>query len=107
MRHPRCDGMKFIHLHRATTRQNFSALDLLRDFAEKFRRWMRIGIHKNQPIARRGGGSAISRARNLVDWFENNFGSGGAGKFRGAVGGIVIADDEFGLPTETDETFHR
>jgi hypothetical protein len=35
----------------------------------------------------------------LVKGLEDNVGAGGAGDFGGFVGGIVVADDEFGLPT--------
>ena len=35
----------------------------------------------------------------MVDGFEDDFGSAGTGDLGGFVGGIVVADDEFGFPT--------
>ena len=59
---------------------------------------MGIGIDKNEPVAGRDRSAAVSSAGDLVDGFEDDFGSGGAGDFSGFVGGIIVADDEFGFP---------
>lgn len=59
---------------------------------------MGIGIDEDEPIARRSRGAAVSGAGDLVNGFEDDVGSGGAGDFGGFVGGIIVADDQFGLP---------
>src|ERR1039458_6801252 len=58
---------------------------------------MRVGVHKNQPVAGGGGGAGVPRAGNLVDRLEHDAGPGGA------VGGIVVADEEFKFPAEPGE----
>lgn len=82
----------------AAASEAFAGSDLFCDIVEKGRAGMGIGINKDKPIAGRGGGTAISGAGNLVDGFEDDFGSGSTGDFSGFVGGIIVADDEFSLP---------
>jgi hypothetical protein len=59
---------------------------------------MRIGIHKDEPIAARGGGPAISGPGDLVEGLEDDFCAGGAGDFGRFVRRIIVADDEFSFP---------
>ena len=74
---------------------------------EKFAARVRIRIHEDQPIPRGSLGPAIAGASDLVDGFEHHGGAGGAGQFRGAIGGIIVANDEFGFSTHAGEHFHR
>ena len=75
-----------------------AAGDLPGDVFEEFGAGVGIGIDEDEPIAGGGGGTGISGAGNLVVWFENDFCAGVTGEFGGAVGGVVVADDDFGLP---------
>lgn len=62
-----------------------------------------IGVDEDEPVASGGEGAAVAGAGDLVDGFEDDGGAGGTGEFGGAVGGVVVADDEFGLPAEVSE----
>ena len=67
---------------------------------------VRVGVDEDEPVAGGGGGAAIARATDLVDGFKDDLGAGGAGDFRGAVGGVVVANDEFGLPSAPGKGGH-
>ena len=60
---------------------------------------MRVGIHEQEPVPRGGFGPAISSAGDLVDRFEDDHCAGGTGDIGCFIGGIVVANDEFGFPT--------
>ena len=57
-----------------------------------------------QPVAGGGRRAGVAGAGDLVDGLEHHTCSGGAGDFRRAVGGIVIADDQFALPSRARQT---
>ena len=59
---------------------------------------MRIRIHENQPVAGSRLRAFVARARDLVHRLENHHRAGVPGQFGGAVGGIIVANDEFGFP---------
>lgn len=59
---------------------------------------MRIRIDKYEPIAGCGRSAGVAGARDLIQRFENDFRSGGASDFAGFIRGIIVANDEFGLP---------
>jgi len=93
-----------VEFHGAAAGEAIARGDLFGNAFEKRRAGMGIGIDKDEPIAGSGGGSAISRAGNLVDGFEDDRGPGRAGDFGRFVGGIIVADDEFGFPTAAVKT---
>ena len=80
--------------------------DLCGDVVEEFGGRVGVGIDEDEPVAGGGFGAAIARAADLVDGLEDNGGAGGARDFRGAVGGVVIAHDEFGLPVAPRKCGH-
>ena len=80
--------------------------DLRGDVVEEFGAGVGVGVDEDEPIAGGGFGAAIARAADLVDGLEDDGGAGGAGDFRGAVGGVVVAHDEFGLPIASREGGH-
>ena len=77
--------------------------NLRRHVGEKSGAGMRIGVHKHQPVAGGGGGAGVAGAGDLVDRLKNDFGPGRTGDIGGAVGGIVVADDEFDRPAARRE----
>ena len=90
--------MMAIENHSAAAGEAFAGIDLVGDAVEQGRAGMGIGIDEDKPVSGSGGSAGVAGASDLVDGFENNFGSGGAGDFGGCVSGVVVADDEFGLP---------
>jgi hypothetical protein len=91
-------GVVAVKFNGAAARHASAGSDLFGNIVEKRRAGMWIGIDEDEPIARGGGCAAVSGAGDLIDGFEDDFGAGGTGDFGGFVGGIVIADDEFGFP---------
>ena len=77
--------------------------DLGGDVVKEFGAGVGVGVDEDEPIAGGGCGAAIAGAANLADGLEDDVGTSGAGDFGGAVGGVVIANDEFGLPTASGE----
>src|SRR5205085_695380 len=69
--------------------------------------WLGIGIDKDQPITRSGIRAGIARAPNLIDRLEDDVSPGGASQFGGAIRGVVVADDELGLPACFRKGGHR
>lgn len=68
---------------------------------------MRIGVHKNEPVAAGRRRAGIPRARNLVDRFKHNICARRISDFRRAVGGVVVAHDQFNLPAARRECARR
>jgi hypothetical protein len=68
---------------------------------------MRIGVHKNQPVAARRRRAGIARAPDLIERLKNDFCARGFGNFGSAVGGIIIADDKFNIPAALRERRRR
>ena len=64
---------------------------------------MRIGVHKNKPVAGGNAGAAVAGAADLIDRLENHFRAGSAGDVGGAVGGVLVADDQFKFPAARGE----
>ncbi len=80
--------------------------DLRGDVVKEGGARVRVGVDEDEPVAGGGFGAAIARAADLVDGFEDDAGSGGAGDFRGAIGGVVVAHDEFALPSAPGKGGH-
>ena len=80
-----------------------AAGDLPGDFLEEFGAGVGIGIDEDEPIAGGSGSAGISGPGDLVVGLEDDFGAGVAGEFGGAVGGIVVADDDLSLPIAAGE----
>ena len=68
---------------------------------------MRVGVHENQPVAGGRRRAGIAGAANLVERLEHHFCARRAGDLAGAVGGIVVADDEFKFPAASGERRRR
>jgi len=81
--------------------------DLRGDVVEERGAGVRVGVDEDEPIAGGGAGATIARAADLVDGLEDDPGAGGPGDFRRAVGGVVVAHDEFGGPSAPGEGSHR
>lgn len=98
--HDACSEVGVVQAQGAATGDRFTLFDFADDIRKKFRAGLRIRIDEHQPFAGRGGGTAISRARDLVDRLKHNFRSVGPRDFGGLIRGIVIANYYFCLPTE-------
>ena len=83
-----------------------AGLDLGGDVVEEGGAGVGVGIDEDEPIAGGGLGAAVAGAADLVLGFEGDGGTGIAGDLGGAVGGVVIANDEFGLPVAAGEGGH-
>src|SRR5712692_7798771 len=84
--------------HRAAAAQASAVLDCRRHVVEQFRAGKRIRVDENQPVAGGARGAGIARARDPVHRLEHYAGSRLARDLGGAVGRVVVADDELGLP---------
>ena len=73
------------------------------DLDKQIRAGAGISIHEEQPVASGGFGATIAGAGDLVDGFEDDGGPGGAGDVGRFIGGIVVANDEFGRPAAAFE----
>jgi len=80
--------------------------DLRGDVLEERGAGVRVGVDEDEPIAGGGFGAAIARAADLVDGLEDDVRAGSAGNFRGAIGGVVVAHDELGLPSAPGKGGH-
>jgi len=99
--------MVLVQPDRRAARETLAGKNLRRDIGKQFRAGMRIGVHKSQPVAGRCVRAGISRASNLVDRLKHNGRARRARDFRRAVGGIVVADDQFALPADFCESICR
>jgi hypothetical protein len=77
--------------------------DLISDVLKQRAAGVRVGIHKNEPVAGGGAGAGIPGAADLVEGFEHDERARSAGDVAGAVGGIVVADDELEFPAARGE----
>ena len=99
--------MLFIHPDGRAAGQTPAGLDLFRHVREQFRARLRIRVHENQPVAGGRRRAGIPGAGDLIDRLKHDGCARRARDFRRPVGGIVVADDEFALPTALGEDFHR
>ena len=67
----------------------------------------RICVHKNQPVAGGRRRAAIAGAGNLIERFKDNHCARCMGYFRRAIGGIVVANNQFKFPTAQTEDIRR
>jgi len=65
---------------------------------------MRIGVHKNQPVASRRRRPGIARAGNVVDRLEDHGGARRPRGFRRPVAGIVITHNQFTFPADVRDS---
>ena len=84
-----------------------AGLNLLCRVGKQFHAGMGIGVHKNQPVAGGRRRPGIPGAGDLIDWFKYNRRAGSSRDFRRAVGGIVVAHDQFDLPAALRECARR
>ena len=96
--------MALIKLHSGAAGQATAGTDLLRDCGKERFAGKRIGIDKDQPIAARDPGAGITRTANLIERLKNHPGSSLPRNFRGPVSGIVVADDQFKVPSALHES---
>jgi hypothetical protein len=61
---------------------------------------LRVRIHENEPIAHRRRGAGVAGASNLIDRFKDDVRAFFARERGGKVGRVVIADNDFRLPSE-------
>ncbi len=92
-----------IEQHRATAGQTPPGLNLLRHFAEQSTVRVRIGVNKHQPIPAGRRRAGIARPRDLIDWLSHHGRSRRAGNFRRPVGGVIVANNQFRLPSALPE----
>lgn len=97
----------FVQPHRGTSGDDVAGMDGFGHVGKQFRARMRIGIHKDEPIAACCGCTGITGSPDLVERFEDNLRASAAGNFRSAVSGIVVAHDEFKLPATLLERGRR
>ncbi len=89
--------------HGATAGQTAPGLNLLRHFTEQSDAWVRIGVNEHQPLATGRCGPGIARPRDLIDWLSYHGRSRPAGNLGRPVGGIIIANNQFRLPSALPE----
>jgi len=95
--------MLCVQLYRSTAGNAPSRNNLVRHFAEQRRVWIRVRVHEDKPVAAGRRGAAISRASDLIDRLKDNLRSGGACDLRRSIRGVVVANDQLGLPSTTHE----
>ena len=66
------DQMIFVQPDGRPAGQTMAGKNLFRHIGEQFRAGMRIGVHKNQPVAGGRRRAGISRAGDLVDRLEHD-----------------------------------
>src|SRR5579862_1043989 len=79
----------------AAAGQAGAAFDRRPEVAEQTRAGRRVRVDEHQPLSIRDRGTAVARAGNLVVRLEHDPRTRSAGDFRRAVGGVVVANDEF------------
>ena len=87
-----------IELDRAAAGQALAGLHLLHHGFKQFHAGPGIGVDKYQPIAAGCRGAAIAGAGDLVHRLEHDPRAGLAGDFGCAIGGIIVAHDQFAFP---------
>ena len=92
-----------IEPHGGTAREAFAGNDRVGHLVQQFGAGVRVGIHKNEPVAGGRGSTGVPCTADLVEGFKDDGGPGGAGDLGRAVGGIVVADDEFEIPAPACE----
>jgi len=97
------DEHLFIERHGGAAGEDFAGGNLVCDIGEEGAGGMRVGIDEDEPVAGGGGGAGIAGAADLVEGFEDDVRAGGAGDLGGAVGGVVVADDELKFPAAVGE----
>src|SRR5439155_4755526 len=103
--HERDAGMRILVRDGATAGET-SRADGIGCFEKKLDAGIGIGIHEKDPIAAGAGGAGIARPADLVDRLEYDLRSHALRDLRRAVGRIVVAHDQLGLPAEPSESFH-
>ena len=99
--------MFLIHPDRHPAGQTATGTDLLRNFGKQSGVGTRIRIHKNQPVAGGRRRAAIPGAGDLIDRLEHNGCARRARDFGRAVGGIVVAHNQFKVPAALRERIGR
>jgi len=99
--------MIFVQPDGRTAGETLIRKNLIRDIGEQFRARMRIGIHKNHPVAGRRRRAGIPRAGNLIDRLKHDVRARRIRDVRRAVGGIVVAHDQFNLPSALRKSTSR
>ena len=93
------DKILFVQPHRRAAGEIFAGNNCFGDIGKKFRAWLRVRVHKNQPVAGRRRRAGIRRAGNLIsDGFKHDYCARPPCDFRRAVGGIIVAHDQFKFP---------
>ena len=98
-----CKEVMLIQPHGGASCNAFAGTDMVCDIAKKLRAGMGICIHENEPSASGERGAAISRAGNLVDRLENDGCARGARDIGGIIVGIIVANNQFGVPADVGE----
>ena len=100
------DEIPALEVNGAAAREAAAGFNLGGDVVEELGAGVGVGVDEDEPIAGGGFGAAIARASDLVDGLEDDGGAGVARDFGGAVGGVVVANDEFGWPVASREGSH-
>jgi hypothetical protein len=83
---------------RGAARQDLPGLDALEHLRKQFPARIGIGVDEHQPLAARLRGAGIARASDLVHRLEHYRRARRARDLGGAIGRVVVADDELGAP---------
>ena len=78
----------------------------IRRFQKELHAGIGIGVHEEDPVAASVGGAGVARPADLVDRLEHDLRPRAPRDLRRAVGRIVVAHDQLGLPAEACESFH-
>ena len=105
--HQTGEEISAIQFNRAAAIEKIARLNRVRHLREEFRPRMRVRIHEHQPIAGSRLRPLIARPRNLVHRFKHHRRARHPRQFCGAVGGVVIANDQFALPAARLKSGHR
>src|SRR5260221_3353608 len=95
-----CEPIVALHLHRAAATQDFSAFQETVHLQKKRPAGKRIRIDKDQPFASSVRCAGVARAGDLVDGLEDHGRTRIARDFGGAVGRVVVADDQLDVAIE-------
>ena len=103
----RDNGARAVEYDRAPACQASPALDLISRIREEFYARSRVRVDEHEPVPVSVRCTRVPRAGDLIERLEDDSRTGRAGDFGGAVGGIVVTDDQLREPSARPERRHR